>query len=88
MDTYKNYDTTLENLKETLNTYGVATIPNVLNQEELNNNRTELWTLLNKLTPYKDCPHAPLNVAKRLELSIINLPSGSEILNNFESINN
>jgi len=46
------------------------------------------WTLLNKLTPYKDCPHAPLNVAKRLELSIINLPSGSEILNNFESINN
>ena len=56
MDTYKKYDTTLENLKETLNTYGVATIPNVLNHEELETHRAELWTLLNKLTENMEKP--------------------------------
>lgn len=56
MDTYKSYDTTLEGLKETLNNYGVATIPNVLNEEELENNRNELWILLNKLTENMEIP--------------------------------
>jgi perosamine synthetase len=35
------------------------------------------WTLLHKLTPFQDCPHAPLPVAETLEYRIINLPSSS-----------
>jgi aminotransferase in exopolysaccharide biosynthesis len=35
------------------------------------------WTLLHKLTPFQDCPHAPLPVAETLECRIINLPSSS-----------
>jgi perosamine synthetase len=36
-----------------------------------------VWTLLHKLTPFQDCPHAPLPVAEALECRIINLPSSS-----------
>lgn len=35
------------------------------------------WTLLHKLTPFEDCPRAPLPVAETLERRIINLPSSS-----------
>jgi perosamine synthetase len=35
-----------------------------------------VWTLLNRLPMYMDCPCAPLPVAERLEQQIISLPSG------------
>lgn len=35
-----------------------------------------VWTLLNQLPMYKDCPAAPIPVAQRLADSIVNLPSG------------
>ena len=35
------------------------------------------WRLLHKLTPFKDCPQAPLPVAESLEKRITNLPSSS-----------
>jgi dTDP-4-amino-4,6-dideoxygalactose transaminase len=34
-----------------------------------------VWKLLHNLTPFKDCPQAPLPVAESLESRIINLPS-------------
>lgn len=38
------------------------------------------WTLLNKLTPFQDCPHAPLPVAESLEQRIVNLPSSAGLV--------
>jgi dTDP-4-amino-4,6-dideoxygalactose transaminase len=35
------------------------------------------WTLLHRLTPYSDCPRAPLPVAEDLERQIICLPSSA-----------
>lgn len=37
------------------------------------------WTLLHKLTPYVDCPRAPLPISEGLEMRIINLPSSAEL---------
>lgn len=34
-----------------------------------------VWTLLHRLAPYRDCPHAPLPVAEYLEQRLINIPS-------------
>jgi perosamine synthetase len=34
-----------------------------------------VWRLLNSLTMYRDCPSAPLPVARRLEGAILNVPS-------------
>ena len=38
------------------------------------------WTLLNKLPMYSNCPCAPLPVAERLEVSLINVPSSAKLL--------
>lgn len=38
-----------------------------------------VWTLLNKLPMYKDCPSAGLDVAEMLEASLINLPSSPKL---------
>ena len=38
------------------------------------------WTLLHKLTPFQDCPHAPLPIAESLEQRIINLPSSAGLV--------
>lgn len=35
-----------------------------------------VWTLLNQLPMYENCPSAPIPVAQRLAASIVNLPSG------------
>ncbi len=38
-----------------------------------------VWTLLNKLPMYLDCPHAALPVAQGIEDSLINLPSSPKL---------
>ena len=38
------------------------------------------WTLLHKLAPFQDCPHAPLQIAESLEQRIVNLPSSSGLI--------
>lgn len=38
-----------------------------------------VWTLLNKLPMYQDCPRAELSVAEALEMSLINLPSSPKL---------
>jgi dTDP-4-amino-4,6-dideoxygalactose transaminase len=50
-----------DSILETSNRLGLMTRP--------------IWTLINKLKPYADCPHAPLTNAVKLEKRLINLPS-------------
>ena len=44
------YNTTIENLKETLEKYGVAVIPNILTNEEINEMKSGMWATLGKIT--------------------------------------
>lgn len=53
---YKDYTTTLENLQKTLDTYGVAVIPNILNNIELTEMEKGMWTTLGQLTKEFDKP--------------------------------
>jgi perosamine synthetase len=36
-----------------------------------------VWNLMHRLTPYRDCPRAPLPVAEYLEQRLINIPSSA-----------
>jgi perosamine synthetase len=38
-----------------------------------------IWTLMHRLTPYRNCPRAPLPVAESLEQRVINIPSSAYI---------
>jgi len=39
-----------------------------------------VWTLLHNLTPFQDCPHAPLPTAESLEQRLVNLPSSAGLV--------
>ena len=43
---YKNYDTVVANVKNQIETYGVAVIPNVLDQTEINSMQDGMWDIL------------------------------------------
>ena len=43
---FEKYKTNLNNVKDTLNKYGVAIIPKILNQTEINNFRDGCWKYL------------------------------------------
>ena len=43
---YNKYITTIDNLTTTLNNFGVAIIPNILNKTECNNMKDEMWNYL------------------------------------------
>lgn len=53
---YKDYTTTLEKLSETLNLYGVAVIPDVLNKAEIDDMKKSMWIMLESLTSKFDVP--------------------------------
>jgi len=53
---YKSYNTTLNNVKNYLEEYGVAVIPNILNNEELNSMRTGMWDYIEYKTYYLQTP--------------------------------
>ena len=55
-----------DTLLETTNAIGIMTRP--------------VWTLLHKLSPFQECPHAPLPVAESLGRRIINLPSSAGLV--------
>jgi len=52
MDTYEyeKYITNSDNLKETLQKYGVAIIPNVINDTECNNTVNGMWEYFEHIT--------------------------------------
>lgn len=54
----KRYTTTPENLEKTLEKYGVAIIPNVLDEEEIEEMKDGMWTFLEEIT--SECP-VPIN---------------------------
>jgi len=47
---YKEYTTTIENLKTTLEQYGVAVIPNILTKDEIEAMKTGMWDMLETIT--------------------------------------
>lgn len=47
---YKNYDSTLENLKADLKKNGVAVLPNIINASEIENMKKGMWNMLAQLT--------------------------------------
>jgi hypothetical protein len=47
---FKKYETTPDNLKKTLNKYGVAIIPNVINELDCNNMVNEIWDYFESIT--------------------------------------
>lgn len=53
---YKSYNTDLKELKNTLDKYGVAVIPNVLNTDELKSMKSGMWKMLYTLTEKFDVP--------------------------------
>ncbi len=38
-----------------------------------------IWTLMHRLPMYENCPRAPVDVAQRLERTVINLPSSAKL---------
>jgi len=57
MDTYDDkYQCTLETLKPTLEKYGVAILPSVLNEEECNTMLSEMWDFFEHITQNWDTP--------------------------------
>ena len=47
---YKRYVTTKENLRDTINTYGVAIIPGVLDEDECNGIVSGIWDYFEHIT--------------------------------------
>ena len=58
---YERYMTTPDNLKETLEEYGVAIIPNVLNDQEISEMAQGMWDTLEDWTQHWDTPINRLN---------------------------
>lgn len=58
MDTYRErkYNTTPENLKYTIDKYGVAVIPNVLTQQECETSLSEMWSYFEHITKSWNLP--------------------------------
>ena len=55
-DQYKRYIATKENVKEILEKHGVAIIPKVLSQEEIENMKLGMWDYLEHVTSKFDVP--------------------------------
>ncbi len=53
---YNRYVTTKENVKNTLEEYGVAIIPNILNHEECENMKVDMWNYLEHITQHFEVP--------------------------------
>ena len=56
----------IDTLLETTNPIGVITHP--------------VWTLLHKLSPFQECPHAPLKIVEFLEQRIVSSPSSGGLV--------
>ena len=56
LTSYVNYDTTIDNVTDTLKEYGVAVIPNILNNQEIENMRNGVWDTMEYKTSYFDKP--------------------------------
>jgi hypothetical protein len=50
---YEKYVSTLENVKKTLEEYGIAVIPNVLNEEEIKDMNNGIWDYLEHASSQK-----------------------------------
>ena len=53
---YQEYFCSIENLRDTINRYGVAVIPNLLTEKEIQDSRLQMWNYLHNLTKQFDYP--------------------------------
>ena len=53
---YKNYDTNIDNFQKQLKEKGIAVIPNILSELELNNSKNDMWNMLEYLTEDFEIP--------------------------------
>ena len=53
---YQQYFCSLDTLNITIQKYGVAVIPDLLNKKELQDNRQQMWNYLNNLTQQFEIP--------------------------------
>ena len=53
---YKCYDTDLDNLEHYLKEYGIAVIPEILNNDEVINFQNGIWNCLNEITKHSNYP--------------------------------
>ena len=60
---YKKYVCNAENLKETLDKYGVAVIPSVINDEECSNTIDGMWDYFEHITQKWETPITRDNTA-------------------------
>ena len=58
---YEKYVATKENLKEILNNYGVAIIPQVINEEETKEMVSGMWDFLEHITQGWKAPDKPIS---------------------------
>jgi perosamine synthetase len=59
----KGYEDMRDELLQVTNDAGIMTRP--------------VWTLMNKLEMFKECPKMDLSVSESLEMRVINIPSGA-----------
>ena len=64
----EKYMCTLETLKETLNKYGVAILPSVLNEEDCQKMMDGMWDFLENATKKLEIPMDPKKATKKLEI--------------------
>ena len=43
-----------------------------------------IWSLMHRLQPYKACPRMDLSIAESLEMRVINIPSSSQLVDEFK----
>ena len=56
INNYQNYECSIDNIKDTLQKYGVAVVPNILNDEEIENMRKGMWDTVEYLTSKLETP--------------------------------
>lgn len=56
INNYQNYECSIDNIKDTLQKYGVAVVPDILNDEEIENMRKGMWDTVEYLTSKLETP--------------------------------
>ena len=57
---YEKYKCTVDNVKDMLNQYGIAIIPNILNDEECNNMNNGIWNFFEYISEEWDGAYSPI----------------------------
>ncbi len=62
MEYNTNYNTSPDNILDTLDKYGVAILPSLLNEQEIKNMNDGMWNYLEHITSDFDIPITPFSL--------------------------